>query len=139
MWEHCNHILHKEQRALLAQQEDIAFCAEFAMRFEHFPKHLHTHTCRSEPLALHLKPEKRPSWLMIIQVAKRWKKQPANKQRINRSRSLHGDTRQPNGLVIWLTRQVGAKLLCFNSMGEEWIKWDCVKVGHSSVLQHDAC
>jgi hypothetical protein len=44
-WEHRNHVLRKEQEALLHQQEDAAIHTERAAGFEHFPKHLRTHTC----------------------------------------------------------------------------------------------
>jgi hypothetical protein len=66
MWEHRNHVLHKEHKALLRQQEDTAICAEFAVGFDHFPKHLHTHTCRSLTSVLRLKPEDCSPWLMVI-------------------------------------------------------------------------
>jgi hypothetical protein len=67
MWEHRNHVLHKEQVALLRQQEDLAIRAEFAAGFDHFPKHLETHARRSEPSVLRSKPEERSAWLTITQ------------------------------------------------------------------------
>jgi hypothetical protein len=60
-WEHQNHVLHKEQEALLCQQEDAAILAEFAMGFAQFPKNLCAHTRRSVTSALRSKPEDRSS------------------------------------------------------------------------------
>jgi hypothetical protein len=66
MWQHRNHVLHKEQEALLRQQEDTAICAEFALGFEHFPRHLRAHACRSELPVPRSEPEERAAWLIII-------------------------------------------------------------------------
>jgi hypothetical protein len=70
MWEHWNHVLRKEQEALFRQQENTAIRAEFAIGFDHFPKHFQAHTRQSEPSASSSKPEERSSWLAIIQAGR---------------------------------------------------------------------
>jgi hypothetical protein len=70
MGQHWNHVLHKEQEALLGQQEDVAIHAKHAAGFECFPKHLQTHTHRLATLALHLKPEECSSWLTVIKAGR---------------------------------------------------------------------
>jgi hypothetical protein len=48
-------MLHKEQQALLRQQEDMAICAEFAIGSDHFPKHLQAHAPPANVLDAKLK------------------------------------------------------------------------------------
>jgi hypothetical protein len=56
--------------ALLRPQEDIVIRAKFPLGFDYFPKHLRTHTCRLETLALRMKPEERSAWLTVIKAGR---------------------------------------------------------------------
>jgi hypothetical protein len=98
MWEHQNHVLHKQQQALLRQQEDMAIRAEHAVGFDHFPKHLRVHTRRSMFSMLSSKPEERSAWLTIIQGGRAQAETTA--QKVRRQAEL---ARQQRDVVInWL-------------------------------------